>query len=140
MLKIDDCIICDIDGTLALRKGRGPFEWARVGQDSVNKPIADLVTVYHHQAGVAVLLVSGRDSVCQPETEQWLAENDIPYTALWMRPAGDTRKDTIVKAEIYKKHIKGQYNVLFVLDDRDQMVQAWRRLKLTCLQVAEGKF
>jgi hypothetical protein len=111
-----------------------------VGQDSVNQPIADLVTVYAKAAGVAVILVSGRDSVCQPETEQWLAENAIPYTELWMRPPGDTRKDTIVKAEIYKKHIKGQYNVLFVLDDRDQMVQAWRRLKLTCLQVADGKF
>jgi hypothetical protein len=137
---MDDCIICDIDGTLALRKNRGPFDWAKVGQDEVNQVIADIVTVYHNDAKVAVILVSGRDSVCRPETEQWLAENNIPYTELLMRPEGDHRKDTIVKVELYKKHIKGQYKVRFVLDDRNQMVQAWRRQKLTCLQVAEGDF
>jgi hypothetical protein len=57
-----------------------------------------------------------------------------------MRKEGDVRKDAIVKGEIYEKNINGKYNVLFVLDDRNQMVEMWRGLGLTCLQVADGDF
>jgi len=125
---------------LALRKDRGPLEWDRVRQDDVNRPIADLLAVYYQHSLASVILVSGRDSVCRADTEEWLEANDIPCNGLFMRPLGDARKDTIVKVELFKKHIKGQYHILFVLDDRDQMVQAWRRLGLTCLQVAQGGF
>jgi len=38
-----------------------------------------------------------------------------------MRPQGDMRKDSIVKRELFDAHICDQYNVLFVLDDRDQL-------------------
>jgi hypothetical protein len=57
-----------------------------------------------------------------------------------MRAEGDTRKDSIIKEEIYRAEIENKYNVLFVLDDRNQVVELWRRLGLTCLQVAEGNF
>ena len=30
--------------------------------------------------------------------------------------------------------------ILFVLDDRSQVVKMWRELGLTCLQVADGNF
>ena len=140
MSTVTDCVICDIDGTLALRRDRGPYEWAKVGQDDVNEPIAALISIYYAHGIADVILVSGRDSVCRDETEQWLEDNHIAYTDLYMRPEGDMRKDTIVKREIYRKHVKGRYHVLFVLDDRDQVVKMWRRLGLTCLQVAEGNF
>ena len=59
---------------------------------------------------------------------------------LFMRPTGDTRKDSILKKEIYDNHIKGKYNVKYVLDDRDSVVEMWREQGLTCLQVAPGDF
>ena len=31
-------------------------------------------------------------------------------------------------------------NVLFILDDRNGVVEMWRSLGLKCLQVAEGNF
>ena len=34
----------------------------------------------------------------------------------------------------------GNYNVKFVLDDRNRVVEMWRSLGLTCLQVADGDF
>jgi len=37
-----------------------------------------------------------------------------------------------------KQHPK--YHVEFVLDDRNQVVNFWRYLGLTCFQVAEGDF
>jgi len=57
-----------------------------------------------------------------------------------MRPAGDIRKDVLIKQEIYEREIKDKYNVLFVLDDRQSVVDGWRSLGLTVFQVAEGQF
>jgi hypothetical protein len=59
---------------------------------------------------------------------------------LLMRPLGDNRPDEIVKEEMYELHIRGKYNVALVLDDRQKVVDLWRRLGLTCLQVADGDF
>ena len=57
-----------------------------------------------------------------------------------MRTIGDHRSDFIIKQEIYEREFKGKYNVLYVLDDRNQTVNMWRALGLTCLQVAAGDF
>ena len=62
------------------------------------------------------------------------------FDDLYMRLPNDLRKDSIVKQEIYEMCIKDKYNVLFVLDDRDQVVNMWREQGLKCLQVAEGNF
>lgn len=141
---LPDCILVDIDGTLAHMKDRSPFDWKRVGEDSVDEAVKGIVTVYADRNleydEAEVILCSGRDSICRPETEAWLASNGIPYNKLLMRPQGDTRKDTIVKEELYKEHIEGKYNVLFVLDDRFSVVSKWRQLGLKCLQVQEGNF
>lgn len=57
-----------------------------------------------------------------------------------MRPEGDIRKDSIVKRELFEKYVRPYYNIEFVLDDRNQVVEMWRSLGLKCLQVAEGDF
>ena len=59
---------------------------------------------------------------------------------LFMRASGDTRKDEIVKLELFDAHVRGKYDVRLVLDDRDRVVRMWRSIGLTCLQVADGEF
>lgn len=139
-----DAILVDIDGTLAeMHKGetgrRYPFDWKRVGEDDVHEVIADLVRIYEAE-GVKIIIMSGRDSVCRKETEDWLETNDIPYDELFMRSLNDSRRDNIVKRELFEDYIKDNYNVLFVVDDRDQVVREWRRMGLRVLQCAEGNF
>lgn len=133
------CVIYDIDGTVAKMTHRSPFDWSRVHEDSVNEPVADLVRAYW-LTGCPVFAVSGRDGSCRGLTENWLRANDIPFDGLFMRPAGDMRKDSLVKMEIFENQFKGKYNIRFVLDDRNQVVQMWRSLGLTCFQVADGDF
>jgi hypothetical protein len=87
-----------------------------------------------------IVIVSGREAICKPETEQWLADNGIRYDELYMRAAEDKRDDRIVKQEIYEANIKPRFNVRFVLDDRDRVVKMWREQGLKVLQVAEGDF
>jgi hypothetical protein len=76
----------------------------------------------------------------QEQTEAWLEKHHIRYDLLFMRKTADSRPDTVIKREIYRSYIKDKYSVLFVLDDRTRIVNMWRNLGLTCLQVAPGDF
>lgn len=131
-------IICDIDGTLAHMTDRSPYDWSRVYQDEVDPIIRKLLDTIKYK--YFVILTSGRDEICREETNKWLRENDVPYGMLLMRPEGDIRKDSIVKRELFEKYVRPYYNIEFVLDDRNQVVEMWRSLGLKCLQVAEGDF
>jgi predicted kinase len=139
--------LVDIDGTLAhMRDYRGPFDWHNVGLDDVDKIIVGIVGAiwqgtYSVDEPYTVIAMSGRDEVCRKETEDWLRNKAYCYyDELFMRPEGDMRPDNIVKAELFDKYVRDNFDVQFVLDDRDQVVDMWRRMGLTCLQVAEGDF
>jgi hypothetical protein len=135
---LPDCVVCDIDGTIALMQNRSPYDLDRVDEDLVNEPIANLLAEIGY--GIEIFLVSGREEKCREKTESWLEDNDIVFSELLMRKTSDFRKDAIVKKEIYDEHIKGKYNVLYVLDDRNQVVKMWREQGLTVLQVNDGDF
>lgn len=132
------CIICDIDGTLAHMSGRSPYDWKRVGEDSADEPIINLLHMIKDK--VHIILLSGRDGSCRKETIKWLEDYEIPFDDLHMRQAGDNRKDHLVKRDLYDYHIEPYFEVQFVLDDRDQVVDMWRSLGLKCLQVERGDF
>lgn len=132
-------IICDLDGTLAILK-RNPFDASTCEQDELNRPVYDVVKSYHER-GHRIILVSGRMDTYKPQTLKWLEKHQIPYDELIMRREKDMRKDSMIKREIFDNHIKENYYVEFVLDDRNQVVDMWRKeLGLACLQVNYGNF
>lgn len=136
-------IIVDIDGTLAQMNGRGPFEWDRVWEDNLNKPVKMVIDAmnFGHPADLEIIIFSGRDSICRKLTTDWLDMHGVPYDQLYMRPQGNNEKDCIIKRRLYDEHVAGKYDVLFVLDDRNQVVDMWRKdLGLPCFQVNYGDF
>lgn len=138
--ELPSVIISDLDGTLFHMNGkRGPFDWHKVGVDDVDQSMIEVLRAWS-SAGRPILLVSGRDESCRKETEAALHRNGVFFRALFMRPAGDFRKDSLVKTEIWENDIKGKYNVVMVFDDRDQVVNTWRDLGLKCAQVEPGQF
>lgn len=143
------CIIVDIDGTLAHMNGRSPYDYTKVKEDSLDEAVADLVAQtrgYKEYDRTYVVIVSGRDDTCKQDTEEWLKDNGVEYDELYMRDHtrlnedGTKVDDTIIKKEIYEQYIKPRYNVKFVLDDRQRVVDMWRKQGLKVLQVAEGEF
>lgn len=133
-------IICDLDGTLSLITNRSPFDGSKCEQDLPNEPIVNLVKNYQ-KLGYKILLLSGRDGQYKPETQNWLTKYEIKYDALWMRNPKDKRKDSIIKEELFRNEIENKYFVEFILDDRNQVVDLWRKkLQLPCLQVFYGDF
>ena len=140
---LPEAIIVDIDGTVASHAGvRDPYDTSRYHLDN---PKRDVIKIVQDQAYRAVpprlIFVSGRDAGFRDVTEEWLFEHvKVPIEGLFMRPEGDTRRDDIVKLELFDTHIRGKYNIRFVLDDRDRVVKAWRSINLLTLQVDEGDF
>lgn len=134
-------VLVDIDGTVAKMNGRGPHDYHLVSTDVENYNVVSLVQALRYDSGLSVVFMSGRPTSCRSDTEEWLYENvKVPYLGLHMRRSGDYRSDDVVKLELFNQHIRGKYNVAYVLDDRNRVVEMWRRLGLTCLQVAEGNF
>lgn len=136
-------VLVDIDGTVAKMTTRGPFEWKRVGEDAPKNNIINIVKSVAKN-GYKVIFFSGRDAICKPETMDWIKIHfgwDVSQYSIYMRNIGDSRKDSIVKKEMFDRHIRNIYYIEAVFDDRNQVVDTWRKeIGLTCLQVDYGDF
>jgi len=141
--KLDRVIICDLDGTLALFGDKNPYD-RNFEDDDINKDVAELLytMLADEYEWNKIIFVSGRKEKAREQTVNFLKKNyfDKSSYILYMRKDEDNRNDVITKYEIYRDNIHGKYNVLFVLDDRNKVVNMWRGQGLTCLQVAEGEF
>jgi predicted kinase len=125
--ELPKAIIVDIDGTIASHEGiRGPYEWDKVFQDKPRKVILDIVNGLLDD--YIIIVLSGRDSVCLPQTLHWLDDYLPNWDELYMRPEGDMRKDSIVKEEMFWEEITPFYNIVGVIDDRPQVVRLWHEI------------
>lgn len=140
-----ECICVDLDGTVAQMVDRSPFDWKRVGEDLPKTDVIFIVKAARETLrdySGQLIFVSGRDSICMPETTEWIKKHIDPSGdfELCMRSHNDNRPDDIVKYEIYRDHILPRYNPIAVFDDRQKVVNMIRKMGLLCLQVAEGDF
>lgn len=134
-------IVCDLDGTLAIISHRSPYDASNCDEDDLNVPVANIVQSFYEK-GYKILFVSGREDKYKEPTIRFIEKHLGPefQYELIMRASDDKRKDSIIKNEFYEKFIRPNYFVEFVLDDRNQVVDMWRGMGLTCLQVAYGDF
>ena len=133
-------VICDLDGTLSLLNGRDPYNAATCDNDLLNAPVASVLQMAKAQ-GYKVILLSGREDKYREPTLRFLAKHHIDYDLLLMRTTNDFRKDNIIKRELFEQEIQGKYFINFLLDDRNQVVDMWRKdLHLPCFQVNYGDF
>lgn len=127
--------IFDVDGTLALHTStRKPYDWDRVGEDSLCIPTASILDCLC-DAGFEIIILSGRDSVCMPQTKKWLDDNNIIWHQIYMRPEGDMRPDWVIKNELFQNNIAGNYNVEMWFDDRPVVVRLVHQLGIRCYAV-----
>lgn len=135
-------IICDIDGTIALRGDRDPHDHDSSMEDGVNWPVVRIVDALQKSGVYDIVLMSGRSEKFQAVTEYWLWTHKLmPYRLeLIMRPLGDERDDAVVKRELYERHAFLRRRTWAVIDDRQRVVDMWRAIGLPCLQVAPGNF
>ncbi len=130
--------IFDIDGTLAHNNGRAFYDWKRVGEDSCREMVKNCAVALWEN-GYPIIICSGRDAVCLPETKKWLIFHEIPFYEVHLRPPGDNRHDWIIKEEMWRE-LSTRYNIIALFDDRQSVVDHGRRLGLEVFQVAPGNF
>lgn len=137
-------VLFDIDGTLANidhRRSildRDPHNWkeffASMGDDTPNKAVVDLYSLLWASDKHECIIVSGRPEDYRKITEQWFIWNNIPFDRLIMRPKNDSCSDHVIKEEMLKTLLAEGKEIAFVVDDRQSVVDMWRRNGLTCFQ------
>lgn len=158
--------IFDLDGTLALIDHRGHLIADKNNQrwdefykacvdDKPNMPVFKILnslkSISYSGAdtpidGADIIIFSGRSSLVYCETVDWLKNFvDHPHvpilTTIKMRPLFNSIPDQILKNKWYDElpqHDKDR--LVCVFDDRQKVVDMWRSIGVTCLQVAKGDF
>jgi len=125
-----------------------PLFAANVENDPPIQPIVSLVQTLEMYggedtsgdfSGLDVIVVSGREiGPSGKGTEAWLEKMPWHTLHLFMRNSQDYRPDDVIKQEILDLLPKDR--IRYVLDDRQRVVDMWRRNGLACLQVADGRF
>ncbi len=149
--------IFDLDGTLALlRKSRRMLledkadgqRWrkfyAACVTDLPNEPVIRTMNALRLFADVQIW--SGRSSEVRAESVEWIANNTALTTAevqevFKMRNEGDYTPDHELKQSwLNELPPLDRGRLVATFDDRDQVVQMWRRNEVACFQVAPGDF
>ena len=159
MNKDSKWVIFDLDGTLAnIDKRRlisknintGKMNWDifftpdNIKLDQPNHPVIKMAQVLA-ESGHMIAIFSGRSKGTQLTTKSWLNRHNVPYHVIKMRP---TSKDWMyMPDDKLKQHWLDDLfpgdkkkNIVCVFDDRNKVVDMWRKNDLTCMQVAPGDF
>ena len=134
----ENAFIFDIDGTLSFMNGRNPHDKTKVLTDWCYTDIVYMLDLLAKDN--RIIICSWRGAECREDTETWLANNNVKYDELFMRPIWDRRNDSIIKYEILVNDIIPKYYVRWVFDDRDRVVKMWREVGLRVYQVNYWNF
>jgi len=154
-LKNKKTVIFDLDGTLALIDKRadlsmksGKRDWSvffdpkNISLDTPNKVVIKMAQILHEQ-GFEIVIFSGRSEATKDTTIEWLKKWDVPFDILKMRPTSkdwNFMKDSDLKQSWLDEFFPNKENIFAIFDDRNQVVDMWRRNGLQVFQVADGDF
>ena len=134
-----DCIVIDLDGTIALHRNRLPFDWDKLGTDFFDPRMYHIIMTYV-KSGVNLVFLTGRPESVRLATENWIDSNLLTKYELIMRPVNDCRSGEIVKKELWEKYVEPYYNTICVFEDSNKCVNMWRELGLLTCQVANADY
>jgi len=149
-------IIVDIDGTIAdathrlhhIKDGKRdwePFFDAMVDDTFMHDAWAKILkeVSYASEELPRVIFLTARPDSHWDQTVKWITDHvpaGLPAEyELLMRKKGDHRPDIEVKAELYDKLIKQNYNVILAFEDRPAVLRMWLEKGLTAVQMGTGE-
>ncbi len=138
--KLKPCVVFDIDGTLAHKGRRSPYDMTKVYQDSVDYPTKVMLKSLRDK-GYDIIICTGRtdDGFGLEQSELWLSQNGMKYDGMYIRQNGDTRADWVVKEEFWREICKTRH-VVGMFDDRLQVVRRARLLGFKVFNVEHNNF
>lgn len=145
-------VLVDIDGTLMNMEHRRHFvtdgnkDWesfldpTQMALDTPNWPVANVVAGLNSTVTNRVIMVSARNERHREVTEQQMADIGLGSCFLFLRANDDFRADDEFKLDVLTELRAADMSPDLVFDDRNRVVDMWRREGITCFQVAEGEF
>lgn len=113
-----------------------------IAEDEPNKWCVDIVKKFADTH--RIVFASGRDDNHKKITVEWLKKHldyDLgTHYDLYMRNRHDSRHDYLVKEILLDFEILTRFKPYFMIDDRKQVVDMWRRRGFVCLQCEDGDF
>lgn len=90
--------------------------------------VLDWCQAQFHEAGCALLVVTGRSEQFRDITADWLDEHlAVPYAGLWMRPHGNYESNAAVKRDIHAE-LSQSFDIRAAIDDDPTIVELWSAL------------
>lgn len=144
-------IVFDVDGTLANADHRrhhleGKKNWKAFEEEAPHDPPHDeivyLLWLLGSDSKNVIIIVTARGIHQKEQTMEWLTKQNIKYDALYMREEEkDYSPDDQFKEKVLKR-IEHHYGAkpFIVFEDRNKVVDMWRRNGIKCLQVEPGDF
>ena len=145
-------VIFDIDGTIADCSHRlhlitdKPKQWDKFHAECVNdKPIErilELLQAIRDDQDRKIVFITTRPYSSEDATRHWIKTHTglVSSYQIFMRKDGDYRPDDIIKLEILERENIKPEEVLFIVEDRKRVVDAYRKAGYTVLQCADGDY
>lgn len=138
-------IVVDLDGTLCnsahrehlARAGQWPEFHAQLHEDEPWQDVLMLLEAMNH---FTLIGLTGRNERYRTATNKWLDKYDIYLDQLLMRPDDNWQSDHELKPDLLAWCGVKPEDVVFILEDRDKVVEAWRNLGYNCWQVRPGGY
>ena len=137
-------ILIDIDHVLADAFARDDMlngDWDSYHAAAANDlPVHDLVTIVNAFAvgGLRIIGLTARPGKWRTMTALWLYDHGINLDEILMRDDLDYRSAPLVKLDLVRDYFGNddevRFHVAALIDDRDDVIQAFAGLGVTCLQ------
>lgn len=141
-------ILVDIDGVLAcnwhrikhIHDNRENPDWDGFYKDMHLDPLLEgwlpILRAMHCQS-YSIILVTNRPGWLQARTLEWLAEHNVPWDTLLMRPEGHEYSSA---KQHHVDQLKHTYSIELALDDDPHHVDMYRRNNISCIYVHSGYY
>lgn len=141
-------IIVDINGTLGDCSARSHFleqdprDWDGFFENMMTDSPIDFVHRFcnaqpNEPFWCHVLLTTGAPEKYRPLMTKWLETNNVYYNKLYMRGSFQYMKGYVWKEKLYREEIEPNYDIICVLEDKEECANMYRKLGLHCWLVAE---
>ena len=142
-----DVVIFDLDGTLininSISHLLGDWEEFHPAtfECPANEPMVQFALLCQRM-DLTLYVVTGKPELHRMGVTGWLSLRGIVPDAILLRPNGNHMSDAELKPALMKRELGEGWKdrVLFALEDRDKMVDAWRATGIMCLQCAESLY
>jgi FMN phosphatase YigB (HAD superfamily) len=145
-------VVFDLDGTLInvesvvhLAQAK---EWDEFHEATLRCPpyqqMVDYARFIQRLTQIDWIVATAKPEKFRHRTVNWLSVHGLMPEALLMRSDHDYRPSPELKLDMVRSYVGGEENwkssILFAVEDRDKMVDAWRGAGVPCLQCAPSLY